>query len=237
MNTLKVKQSDKAATLTAEHVKELYEASILRDSIFRPRPGFSSVWSIHAELVHDKTVPWYDGEFTDVDLSVTPAGGVAERLWSSTLFNSIVMTEEDLATIDAVDAKLQDKLISWDDLSGKPAIRFKDVRTYDGSIVIKKEYEILGGVISKSKLGIEGIEYKVPLHGLSEGALFLEVYNLRNKSDKLSIQETDVKDLLGAVVKDADGNKITAPSEILIKGDYGRDPYLSPITLIIRKFW
>lgn len=222
-----------AITVTREQVKAMYDAGALRHNFIPSSKGmFNSTSFGMSASFEDKTHPRTKLTFTDINL-IAQVRGIDYKMWSSVLFNSILIPESLVENLNVIDRELDDSLFSWDDIGGLSGLkRVKDVTTADGGILIRRTYVCIGGVLSASKL--EDKSYAVPFRGFLDGIDFLRYYNAKNDTQFKTLTEQQMIDIVDSKYTDDKGNVFTTPKTIKVKGKYGVDPYLSNITYIFR---
>jgi hypothetical protein len=232
-----IKKEAYAASLGKEDLQSMYDAKVLQDDFWRPAEGmFGTVWDVSASLVLDKKHPVSGDLFTDLDIRVT-VGGKSTTIWSSQFLNAVVLPASVVGGMQVVDKTLNDPIFYWDELNNLPSKRIKDMRLKDGSLPILRSYRCIGGLVSKSVVPEElGRRYRIPFYGFSDGVDFLRYYNAKNGTTFRSLREQIIVESLGKKFVDKEGNTFLTPSELVIRGEYGKTPYLSPITPIFEEY-
>jgi len=219
-------------SLDQEWLGELKEAGVIRDDLLRLMEGFSGPWAMEYKKVEDRLHRGTDKTYTGLDIWTTTPSARRMKIFESMFFNFVVMTKEEWESLEKIEG-VSDQLVFWDEVSFPT--RVKDITDENGGLSLLKEYTCLGGLISKSKLGIKGVKYTIPFQGLQEGPLFLRVHNQVYKEERKRLTEEEIRGLAGREFTSEVGTFIKAPKSILIKEGYGIDPYKSRITPVLLK--
>jgi len=219
-------------SLNQEWLGELKEAGVIRDDLLRLVEGFSGSWEMEYLKVEDRLHRGTDKVYTGLDIWATTPASRKMKIFESMFFGFVMMTKEEWEVLEKVGGSA-DQLAFWDEVSFPT--RVKDITDENGGLSLLKEYTCLGGLVSKSKLGIKGVEYAVPFQGLQEGPLFLRVHNQVYKEDRKRLTEEEILGLAGREFTSEVGTLIKAPEAILLRDGYGVDPYKSRITPVFLK--